>query len=88
MRMSEKKISCYRLNLNFKWFFLKFLIFYNVYKIKLWMILIKLFFFDLNENEIFSKKKFIEKKNGNKVKKEFVVKEGVDLVFLNYIKNF
>lgn len=48
--MNEKILNCFILNLEF-WFFLEFVLFYNVYKIKLWIILSKLFFFNFNINE-------------------------------------
>ena len=64
MGMNEEILDCFILNLEF-WFFLKFVIFCNVYKIKLWVILIKLFFLNFNGIKNVSENKKINKKKNN-----------------------
>lgn len=54
MGLNEEILSYFILNLEF-WFFLEFVLLYNVYKVKLWIILIKLFFFNFNGNRNINK---------------------------------
>nr|YP_010628905.1 Ycf1 [Begonia fissistyla]WBN95788.1 Ycf1 [Begonia fissistyla] len=101
MGMNEEILS-YSIS-NFElWFFPEIVKLYNAYRINPWIIPIKLFFYNWNVNEIFSKN-LIEKKNiyifissneqtlefeikKNQVEKEFMAQEGLESIMSNQEK--
>lgn len=55
MGMNEEILNQCIINFEF-FFFLEFFLFFSIYKMKLWVILIKLFFLNFNENINVNKK--------------------------------
>ena len=61
MGMNEEILNFCIINFDF-FFFLEFFLFFSIYKMKLWVILIKLFFFNFNEIKNVNKQIILKKK--------------------------